>query len=159
MGEEHLGGLEGLEVLRRTLVGLRPGGRADHGELGVGDAAGEEVCADGLAVGVLIDAEALGEEHARGVVVGALDEVEALAVRRVGVEDRVAFLDVVDDAVAVDAGEALPVVVHALRRREVQGGVSGAQLSDRVGDEGVDAAAPGRGGLERVEEFADRVHG
>ena len=69
---------EGGDVLGRALVGLRPEGDGHHGEVIAGDAVGEEVGLDGVAVFCIVDAVGIGEEDAGRVVVAAFDEVDAV---------------------------------------------------------------------------------
>ena len=77
--EGRTDGAEGGDVLGRALVGTGPEGDGYHDEIVAGDSVGEEIGRDGIAVLYVVDVESVGEEDACGVVVAALDEIDAVS--------------------------------------------------------------------------------
>lgn len=113
---------EGGDVLGRALVGLGPEGDGHHGKVIAGDAVGEEVGLDGVAVFCIVDAIGIGEEDAGRVVVAALDEVDAVPAFLERVQDLVLRLRVVGDPRADDARKAR-ALVGSRRSCEAQVGI------------------------------------
>ena len=104
--EGRTDGAEGGDVLGRALVGPGPEGDGHHGEVIAGDAVGEEVGLDGVAVFRIVDAVGIGEEDAGRVVVAALDEVDAVPAFLERVQNLEIRLRVVGDSGTDDAREA-----------------------------------------------------